>query len=69
MFKVAATNMRYFARSKLSGSLVHKKKLVWYDNQFLSYDTYFVKRGRVPLLSLNEQEETTIILSKSVNKA
>ena len=25
MFKVAATDMRYFARSKLFGSLVHKE--------------------------------------------
>ena len=30
-FKVAATDMRYFAKSKLSRSLVHKKNfsLIW----------------------------------------
>ena len=36
-----------------------------------SYDTYFVKRGNIPLLSLNELGEkshATIILGEFVNK-
>ena len=38
---------------------------------FLSYDTYFVKRGRIPVLSLNELGEklqATIILGQFVSK-
>ena len=51
--KVAATNMRYFARSKLSGSLVHKKNfsLMWEAVFKLGYLERFVSRGRIPLLS------------------
>ena len=40
-------------------------------NSFLSYDTYFVKRGRIPLPSFNElgeKSQATIILGKYVNK-
>ena len=29
--KGAVTDMRYFARSKFSRSIVHKKILAWYD--------------------------------------
>ena len=39
--------------------------------KFLSEDTYFVKRGRKPLLSLNElggKLQATIIFGKFVNK-
>ena len=62
--------MRYFAKSKLSKSLVHKKNfsLIW--QEFLSWDTYFVNRGRIPYFSLNELEEkslATIIFGKFVN--
>ena len=69
-FKGAVTDMRYFARSKVSRSLVHKKhfSLIWpVDDK----DMYFAKRGRIPLLSLNELGEKshpTIILGKFVNK-
>ena len=48
--------MRYFAQSKFSRYLVHKKNF-----------TYFVKRGSIPLLSLSELGEksrATIILGK-----
>ena len=52
----AAIDMRYFARSKFSRSLVHKKNfsLILYDKQISSQDTYFVKKGRITPLSLNE---------------
>ena len=70
-FKGAATDMRYFARSKFSRSLVHKKhfSLIWpVDDK----DMYFAKRGRIPLLSLNELGEkshATIILGKFCKQA
>ena len=71
MLKGAATGMRYFARSKFSRNLVHKKRLAWYDKYFSSYDMYLVKRGRIPFLSLNELGEklqAKLILCKFVNK-
>ena len=48
-----------------------RKILAWYDKLFASYNTYFVKRGRVPLFSLNELGEKSVnltILGKFVNK-
>ena len=60
-----------FARSKFFGSLVRKKNFAWYEKQFSSLDTYFVKGGRIPPFYLNELEEkseATIILGKFVNK-
>ena len=67
--KVAATDMRYFAKSTFFGSLAHKKNfgLIW---QVLFKLGYFFCQG-TPLLSLNELEEklrATIIIGKSVNK-
>ena len=69
--KGAATDMRYFARSKFSRSIVHKKyfSLIWQLVFKLRY--YFVRRGRIPLLNLNELREksrATIIVGKFVNK-
>ena len=70
--KVTATDIRYFLRSKFSRSLVHKKNFsLIYDKQFSSQDTYFVKRDRIPVLSLNElgkKSQATIILGKFKNK-
>ena len=63
--KVAATDMRYFARSKFSTSLVHKKSFS------LILQVVFKKR-RVPLLSLNELAEkspATIIIGKFIKKS
>ena len=37
-----------------------RKILAWYDKLFASYNTYFVKRGRVPLFSLNELGEKSV---------
>ena len=48
-----------------------RKILASYDKQFSSQDKYFVKKGRIPLLSLNELGEksrATIILGKFVKK-
>ena len=56
--------MRYFARSKFSRSLVHFQVKFELD-MTSSYDMYFVMRGRIPLLNLNELREKlqpTIIL-------
>ena len=69
--KGAVTDLRYFARSKFSCSLVHKKNfsLIW--QVVFKFGTYFVKRGRIPLLSLSEHGEKsweTILLGKFVNK-
>ena len=66
-FKGAATDMRYFSRNKFSSSLVHKKnfRLIWQVIFKAGY--FFVKRGRIPLLSLNKlgkKSQTTIILGK-----
>ena len=68
--KAAATGMRYFARSKFFGSLVHNKNfgLIW---QVVLKLRYLFCQGRLPLLSLNElgkKSQTTIILGKFVNK-
>ena len=64
--KAAAADMRYFARSKFFGGLVHKKNvgLVW---QVVFKLGYFVNGGRIPLLSLNElgeKSQATIIVGK-----
>ena len=56
--KVAATDMRYFTRSKFSRIQLTRKILVRYD--------------RIPLFRLNELGEklqATIILGKFVNKS
>ena len=45
--------------------LITRKILVWYDKQFSSYSTCFVKEAGIPSPSLNELEEksqTTVIL-------
>ena len=72
MLKVARAVMRYFARSKFSMSLVHKKNFYLNMTSFiLSHNIYFVKRGRIPLLNLNELGEMSqvkIILGNFVNK-
>ena len=71
-FKVAATDMKYFARSKFSRSLVYKRNfsLIWLVVFKLGY-VFFVNRGRILLLSLSElgeKSQATVILSKFVNK-
>ena len=40
-----------------------RKILAWYDKQFPSLDTYFVKRGRIPLFNLNEPGEKSVNLT------
>ena len=65
--KVPATDMRYFATTKFSGSLVYKNNfsLMWEVVFKLGYLESFVTRGRIPLLSLNklgEKLQATIIL-------
>ena len=67
--KVAATDVRYFARSKFSRSLVYKKNFSLILQ--VIYDTYFVKKCRICLLSLSElgkKSQGTIILDKFVSK-
>ena len=71
-FKAAVTDIRYFARSKFSRSLVHKKNfdLIW--QVAFKLKTFFVSGRRIPLLSLNklgEVTQTTIILCNFVNKS
>ena len=68
--KVAVTNMRYFARRKISRRLVHKKNfsLMW---QVVFKLGYVFCHSRIPLLTLNELREksgATIILHKFANK-
>ena len=55
--KGAVTDLRYFARSKFSCSLVHKKNFSLILQVVFKFGTYFVKRGRIPLLNLNELGE------------
>ena len=65
------TDMRYFARRKLSSSLVQMKNFSLISQLDLSQDTYFDKRGRIRHLSLNEigeKSQATIILGKFVSK-
>ena len=52
-FKVATADMRYFARSKFSKSLIQKKNfsLVWEVLNFSLRDKYSVKGGRMPVVS------------------
>ena len=70
--RVVATDMRYFARTKFFGSLVHRTNFgLIYDKKFSNWDTYVVKGGRIRHFSLNEHEEISqagIILNKLVNK-
>ena len=65
--KGRVTDMRYFAGSKFSMTLVHKKNfsLIW--QVVFKLGAVFCKRGRIPLLSLNElweKSQATIILAK-----
>ena len=62
--------MRYFARSKFSGSFLPKKNfgLIW---KVVCKETYFVKGGKIFFLSLSELWEkswATIIFGKFINK-
>ena len=68
---VMAADMRYFARNKFFGSLVHKKKFGLISQAVFKLCTYFVKGGRIPLFSLNElgEKSWTIIIVNFVNKA
>ena len=71
MFKVAAPDMRYFASSKFSRSLVHKKNFSLIREVVFKLGYFFVNRGRIPLLSFNElgeKSQATIILGKFVSK-
>ena len=66
-FKGAATDMRYFSRSKFSSSLVHKKNFSLIRQVIFKAGYFFVKRGRIPLLSLiklGKKSQTAIILGK-----
>ena len=61
--------MRYFARSKFFGSLVHKRTF-WLD-MTSSFQVRMLVSSRIPLLSLNElrtKSQATIVLGKFVNK-
>ena len=65
------TDMRYFARSKLSRRFVPKKNFsfMWLVAFALRY--LFCNRSRIPILSLNklgEKLQAKIIISKFVNK-
>ena len=57
MLKAAATDMRYFARSKFLGSLVHKENFGMILQVVFKLGYLFVKGVRESLLSLNEFEE------------
>ena len=62
--------MRYFARSKFSRRLVNQKNFSLIS-QAVFESGYLVRRGRIPLLSLNELREKPqeiIIFSKFVSK-
>ena len=62
--------MRYFARSKFSRRLVSQKNFSLIS-QVVFESGYLVRRGRIPLLSLNELREKPqeiIIFSKFVSK-
>ena len=70
--KAAATDMKCFARSKFSRSLVHKKNSGSTCQVVVTFRILtFVKRGSIPLLSLNELGEkspATKTLGKFVSK-
>ena len=71
VLECTSTDMRYFAKNKVSMSLVHKKSFSFIWQVVFKLGTYFVIRGRILLLSLNELEEksrVTITLGKFVNK-
>ena len=62
--------MRYFARSKFSRRLVNQKNFSLIS-QVVFESGYLVRRGRIPLLSLNELREKPqeiIIFCKFVSK-
>ena len=62
--------MRYFARSKFSRRLVNQTNFSLIS-QVVFESGYLVRRGRIPLLSLNELREKPqeiIIFSKFVSK-
>ena len=62
--------MRYFARSKFTRRLVNQKNFSLIS-QVVFESGYLVRRGRIPLLSLNELREKPqeiIIFSKFVSK-
>ena len=71
IIKGTVTDMRYFARSKLSRSLVHKKNFSLTRQLVFKLRYLFFKRGSIPLLSLNElceKSQVTKILGKFVIK-
>ena len=71
VLKGTSTDMRYFAENKVSMSLVHKKGFSFIWQVVFKLGAYFVMRGRILLLRLNELEEksrVTITLGKYVNK-
>ena len=55
--KGAVIDMNYFVWSKFSTNLVHKKNFTLICQVVSSYDTYFVRRGRISFFSLNELGE------------
>ena len=64
--------MRYFARSKFSRSLVHKKNFSLIGYVVIKLGYVFTKRVRIPLFRLNElgeKSQATIIFGKFVNKS
>ena len=70
--KAAATDVTYFARSKFSRSIVHKKDIILTWQLVFKLGYLFYKGGRIPLISLNElgeKSQATIILGKFVNKS
>ena len=65
--KDAASVITYFARSKFSRSLFHKKNFILISQVVFELRTHFVNRDRILLLSLNELGEklrVTIIIGK-----
>ena len=70
LFEAAATDMRYFARSKFSRSLVHKKNfsLIWQVVFKSGYVRILSREVGYLLNELGEKSRATIILGKFVNK-
>ena len=69
--KAAATDMRYFATSTFSMSLVHKKNVSFICQLVFKLGYLFCQeRGKIPSLNeIGEKSQATIILGKFVNQA
>ena len=56
-FRVATTDVRYFARSNFSRNLVQKKYFDFIRELVFKLEYFFVKGDRIPLLSVKELGE------------